>query len=181
MPYNIPLKTWLDPRIEIRSSTVDGSGSFAKELIKKNEVVIIWGGGVVVTEKEFQKGFAEGKYQSETAIHFDETHKWVQLATDIDEQDAALNHSCDPNLWFVGGWPLAARRDIMSGEELTFDYSTGETYPLRSECRCDAINCRKKITGEEWKDSDFREKYKGHFNPYIQALIDKRFGKISDY
>lgn len=170
--HDIPEEPWTDPRVEIRSSSIAGQGSFANAPIKKGEVVIRWGGGVIVTEKEFQEGFKEGKFKPETSIHFDKNHKWVQLASDQNDADPFLNHSCDPNLWFTNGWPLAARRDIAAGEELTFDYATGETYPLHSECECGSVDCRRNITGEEWKDGDFLEKYRGHFNPYIQELID---------
>ncbi len=169
---DIPDKLWVDPRVEVRSSPIAGQGSFAHAPIKKGEVVIRWGGGVIVTDEEFQKRYKEGIYKPETSVHFDKDHKWVQLASDPNDADPFLNHSCDPNLWFTGGWPLAARRDIATGEELTFDYATGETYPLHSECECGSGDCRKKITGEEWKDAFFREKYQDHLNPYIQGLID---------
>lgn len=171
---SIPNKTWLDPRLEIEKSDVAGQGSFANAPIKAGEIVIRWGGGVVVTDEEFQKGFAEGKYQPETAIHFDKYHKWVQLASEPDPNDASLNHSCNPNLWFTDDWALAAKRDIAAGEELTFDYATGETYPLQGECKCGNTNCRKHITGNEWEDTEFQNEYKGHFSPYIQGLIDEQ-------
>jgi uncharacterized protein len=170
---SIPEKSFVDPRVEIRNSSIEGSGSFATAPIKKDEVVIIWGGGLIVTNEAFEEGFARGLYQPETAIHFDKDHKWVGLASTVDTEDPYLNHSCDPNLWFTNGWPLTARRDIDVGEELTFDYATGETYPLHSECQCGLPDCRHHITGEEWKDESFREKYKDHFNPYIQSLIDE--------
>ncbi len=170
----VPSENFIDPRVEIRKSHVEGNGSFATAPIKKGEVVIVWGGGVIVSHEEFEKGFAEGIYQPETAIHYDKDHKWAQLASDNDEQDAFLNHSCDPNVWFTNGWPLTARRDINAGEELTFDYSTGETYPLHSECQCGSNDCRHHVTGKEWQDPAFQEKYIGHFNPYIQSLIDNK-------
>ncbi|MCA9388421.1 SET domain-containing protein-lysine N-methyltransferase [Candidatus Berkelbacteria bacterium] len=168
----IPDQSWVDPRVEIRSSEIAGKGSFAKETIDKGELVIRWGGGVIVPEQEFEQGWREGKYQPETAIHFDKDHMWVQLASDSDDTDPYLNHSCDPNLWF-DGWSLVARRNIVAGEELTFDYATGETYPLKGACTCGASNCRRKITGKEWQDEEFRRTYAGHFNPYIQGLIDE--------
>jgi SET domain-containing protein len=170
----IPNQTWLDPRVEIRTSDVAGQGSFANAPIKAGEIVIRWGGGVIVTDQEFQKGFTEGKYQPETSVHFDKDHKWVHLAAEPDPNDAFLNHSCNPNLWFTDGWAFAAKGDIATGEELTFDYATGETYPLQAECQCGATNCRKNVTGEEWKDPTFQEKYYNHFNPYIQGLIDEQ-------
>ena len=170
---NIPDKSYMDPRVEIRHSDIEGSGSFALSPIKEGETVIIWGGGVIVTNEEFEQGFKDGLYQAETAIHYDENHKWAGLATVTDTEDPYLNHSCDPNLWFAGGWPLVARRDIAAGEELTFDYATGETYPLHSACMCGSAICRHTITGQEWKDPAFQAKYKDHFNPYIQGLIEK--------
>jgi len=170
--HSIPKESWIDPRVGIRSSPIAGRGSFAKESIKEGELVIRWGGGVVVSDEEFQRGFKQGKYQPETSIHFDKDHKWVQLADDPNDADPFLNHSCDPNLWFAGGWPLVARRDIAAGEELTFDYATGETYPLSGRCECGSRDCRTMITGEEWNDPSFRERYNGHFNPYIQELIE---------
>ena len=171
--FNIPDKNFIDPRVKLFDSPIEGKGVLASAPIKKGEVVISWGGGVIVTDEEFQKGFAEGLYQPESAVHFDENHKWVSLASDPNYEDAAINHSCDPNVWFENGWPLVTRRDIAAGEELTFDYATGETYPLQSDCLCGAKNCRHHITGEEWKDLAFQKKYNGHFNPYIQGLIDK--------
>lgn len=171
--FKIPEKNYIDPRVKMQKSSIGGYGSFAVAPIKKGEVVISWGGGVVVTDEDFQKGFAAGIYQPESAIHFDKNHKWVSLASDPNYEDAAINHSCNPNLWFENGWPLVASRDIPEGEEVTFDYATGETYPLHSECHCGAKDCRKHITGEEWQDKKFQEKYKGHFNPYIQGLIDE--------
>ncbi len=171
--FNIPEKEFIDPRVEMRQSVIEGSGTFVSAPIKKGEVVIIWGGGVVVTDEEFQKGFAEGLYQPESAVHVDENHKWAALTSEPNYKDVALNHSCDPTLWFENGWPLVARRDIATGEELTFDYATGETYPLNSECHCGEKDCRKNITGEERKSKKVRERGKGHINPYIQGLIDK--------
>jgi uncharacterized protein len=170
----LPKKTYIDPRVTMKKSPTEGRGLFAIAPIKQWELVIRWGGGLIVTNEEFEKNFPTGMYQPESAIHFDEDHKWVWLASDVDLEDAAINHSCDPNLWFENGRPLVARRDIAVGEEITFDYATGETYPLNSICNCGSPDCRKHITGNEWKDKAFQKKYEGHFNPYIQGLIDKR-------
>lgn len=38
------------------------------------------------------------------------------------------NHSCDPTTWFVDDITMNARRDILPGEEITYDYSTTESY-----------------------------------------------------
>ena len=34
------------------------------------------------------------------------------------------NHSCDPTTWWVDDITLVARRDILPGEEITYDYGT---------------------------------------------------------
>jgi len=178
MKPKFPKKAWYDPRIEVRKSPVSGKGSFAKSKIKRGEKVIQWGGGKVVTLKEFEKGFAKGKFKPEASICFDKNHKWVEDVNAPETPDAYLNHSCNPNLWFTKNWSLSAKRNIKKGEELTFDYPTGDPYPLNAPCGCGSKNCRKKITGNEWKDPEFQRKYKGHFNPYIRGLIDKNKMKI---
>ena len=42
-------QTWADPRIEFRTSRISGQGMFAREPIKKGEVVCIVG-GIVMTD-----------------------------------------------------------------------------------------------------------------------------------
>lgn len=58
-----------------------------------------------------------------------------------------VNHSCQPNLGFVGGsLRMRAIRDIRPGEELFWDYTTSMHEPgSASECRCGAANCRRVI------------------------------------
>jgi D-alanine-D-alanine ligase len=58
-----------------------------------------------------------------------------------------MNHSCDPNMEYVG-LNLYARRAIARGEELTLDYGTFcgedmEPFP----CRCGSAVCRGLIRG----------------------------------
>jgi len=173
MKNKFPKKAWFDPRIEVRKSKISGNGSFAKIPIKKGEKIIQWGGGVLVSKKDFEKGLKEGKYKPETAVNFTEDIKWVETANSPDTPDAYLNHSCNPNLWFIENWALATKKNIKTGEELTFDYSTGENYPLKYKCKCGSKNCRKNITGKEWRNKLFRKKYSVHFSPYIQELINK--------
>ena len=168
-----PKKYWADPRVEVRESSIAQKGSFANAPIKKGEKVIQWGGGFLVTMSEFKEGLKKGRFKPEASVNFDENHKWVEDVNAPETPDAYLNHSCNPNLWFTKNWSLSAKKNIKAGEELTFDYPTGDPYPLNSICKCGSKNCRKKITGNEWKDPKFRKRYGGHFNPYIQGLIDK--------
>ena len=69
-----------------------------------------------------------------------------------------FNHSCAGNLGFNESGDFVARKNIRNGEELTYDYGMAESNPrFRMECRCGAENCRKIITGSDWRDPIFRE------------------------
>jgi hypothetical protein len=48
-------------------------------------------------------------------------------------------------------------RDIEKGEELTYDYSLADSNPNFSiNCSCGSRDCRKTITGNDWKDDAFK-------------------------
>jgi hypothetical protein len=40
---------WIDPRIQIRQSPIQGEGMFAMAPIRKGEIVSIWGGSMLLT------------------------------------------------------------------------------------------------------------------------------------
>ena len=69
------------------------------------------------------------------------------LWSDGSSLDDYLNHSCEPNAGFPTGKPeLFALRDIVVGEEITWDYSTSlveEGWNL--QCRCGTKSCRGNI------------------------------------
>jgi len=88
-------------------------------------------------------------------------------------EDFCINHSCDANVWFHGSEnKFLARRDIKKGEEVTYDYGTTECNPKWSmNCLCGLPCCRGRITGDDWKNFEFREKFKGHFFGGVQGKI----------
>lgn len=71
-----------------------------------------------------------------------------------------MNHSCDPNCemekWNVNGlWRMAvfAKRDILPGEEITYDYNFSLfNTDQGQECKCGSQDCRGVIGG---KGKDF--------------------------
>jgi len=104
--------SWLDPRIEVRSSTVEGKGLFAKERINAGEVVSTMGGEILpATALDAVK--ARPKYSSSFI-----TDDLIIVLRD-DDPVTFGNHSCDPNLWMRDAVSEEARRDIAPGEELT--------------------------------------------------------------
>ena len=114
-------QSWIDPRVEVRLSRLGGRGLFAREAIKKDEVVVIWG-GTLVTETELD----EGKTRPHSVAAVDEGLYLVGLADEEESADDFMNHSCDPTVWMQDEVTLAARRDIEPGEELTADYAMWE-------------------------------------------------------
>jgi len=43
---------------------------------------------------------------------------------------------------------------------------------FRMECRCGRRNCRKMVTGNDWKEPGLQYRYRGFFSLYIQERIN---------
>lgn len=144
---------------------------FARAPIKAGEIVIVWG-GVVLTAAEVQAGgYRKGTL---SAIADD---LWLGGLPDDEDFDADFtNHSCAPNLWMKDEATLTARSNIAVGEELTADYmmwEANETYIAPWQCNCGSPLCRKIITGKDWRWPELRERYAGHFSPFLNERIAK--------
>lgn len=75
-----------------------------------------------------------------------------------------MNHSCSYNVGFDKDGNFVVTRAVSKGEELTWDYGMGISDPkFRLTCRCGSKNCRKIITGNDWKDPVFLGKNKKYF------------------
>ncbi len=69
---------------------------------------------------------------------------------------------------------ISAMRDISPGEELTIDYAMFEIKKDRIQieiCACLSPNCRKVITGNDWRLPELQERYRAHFTPIINRKI----------
>jgi hypothetical protein len=88
-------------------------------------------------------------------------------------EDFYINHSCNASVWFHATEnKFLARRDIKEGEEITYDYGTTECNPKWGmDCLCGLPCCRGRITGDDWKNAEFRERFKGHFFGGVQKKI----------
>jgi hypothetical protein len=67
------------------------------------------------------------------------------------------------------GTTFVARRDILSGEEITVDYALfmSEEYVAQWACNCRSAVCRERITGRDYLRQDVQERYANHFSPLI--------------
>ena len=84
-----------------------------------------------------------------------------------------LNHACDGNVGFNDKGDFVARREIAKGEELTYDYALAESNPrFRMNCKCGAPNCRKVVTGNDWRDPAFRQENLEYMLPRLRTAAD---------
>lgn len=169
---NIPQKSWVMPGLEVRGSEIEGKGVFTNKDINMGETVIIWG-GIIITVEEFKAG----KGMPHTNVGIDEG-VFLAEPSGLDPNnlgiDEYMNHSCGPNLWLKDEITLIANRDIKAGEELTIDYAielADENYVMKQPCNCGAKNCRRTITGKDWRIPEVQEENKDHFSPFINRRI----------
>lgn len=163
-----PRITILNPKIVIKKSGKKGKGMYAKELIKRGETVLTWGG--VYTNKENAN---KAKREGRLVFQLDDNLYSVEDR----EEDIGyyINHSCDSNTWMKNAFTLVAKKDIKIGEEVTVDYAlfeSDESYTSKWTCKCKSSFCRKKITGKDWQLSEVQKRYKSHFSPLINKRID---------
>ena len=105
-PGQVPPRSWLDPRIELRTSPLGGCGLFASEPIREGETVLIWGGASYTDEVGAQGAMRAGKavMQWDTGVYSVETD---DDDDDVDDDDAfKINHGCDPNVWMRDAFTL---------------------------------------------------------------------------
>jgi hypothetical protein len=159
---------WLDPSIEVRDSAIEGRGLFARQAYPA-DVVVSRLGGRLVSWAELRRLIADPELPYVDTITVSETE---HLVLPPRRPNGYGNHSCDPNLWWVGPYELATRRPIAPGEELTNDYATGTAEPAYTmACRCGTSLCRGTVTGDDWRRADLRARYGEHWIPMLLARI----------
>jgi hypothetical protein len=156
----------VNPKCEPRALD-DGCGVFARERIRKGELVCLWGGRIVARDEldPAMPNQAQRLLQVEEGLYL--------LTPETLEPADCFNHSCEPNLGFTGQIGLIAMRDIEPGEELCFDYAMCDGSPYDEfECDCGSSNCRGRVTGDDWKNPELWKKYDGYFSPYLARRIE---------
>lgn len=162
------VKSIISDKVEVRESNIQGIGTFAKESIRKGEVVFIKGGHIVKGEEMFTS--------SQINSYLPLGNNYFMAAINKDEEkDVKLyvNHSCNPNCGLRGDIVFVAMKDIEANEELTFDYAFVDDEDYKIECSCGTENCRKTITGFDWKIKELQEKYHDYFASYLKEKIDR--------
>ncbi len=126
-------------------------------------------GGHLLTRNEI---FSTGVINS----YFPISDEYFLGATSKEEENNIKlfeNHSCNPNCGLRGEITFVAMRDIIKDEELTTDYAFIDNEDYQFECTCGSKNCRKVVTGYDWKIKELQDKYYDYFAQYLKEKIDE--------
>lgn len=97
--------------------------------------------------------------------------------------DDFMNHSCEPNCGVRltdRGYVVVALRDILAGEQLTYDYSTYQNLPCEGmPCRCGSTRCRGTVENFILLPETLQAEYLalgivGHFAMQPQPVLRRR-------
>src|SRR6266436_6409531 len=157
----MPRLSYISLKAAVKESAIHGQGLFAIAAIERGEIVCVKGGYIL--DRETLRSMPEWYRAAE-----------IQIAENLfigplseDEREGSMifsNHSCEPNIGVQGQIVFVAMRDIAAGEELTHDWATTDDDTYEMECRCGAANCRKIITGQDWRKEELQQKYSGFFS-----------------
>ena len=163
-PSTWPSTGWLDPRVVVGRSPIEGRGLFAAEPIAAGAVLMRLGGDLL-TDDQF--GAVRRATYSALAVG-----EGMHLLLSDDSPTTFGNHSCDSSLWLDDALTLTTRRPLGAGDEVTVDYAlftvdAGWSMP----CRCGAEVCRGVVTGDDWRRPEVQARYAGHFSPFLNRRI----------
>lgn len=136
--------------VRVGRSLIEGNGVFAKRKIPKGTRIIEYTGERVPLAQLLAE-IAEGKPAS--VYTFRLTESTVIDGARNGNEARLINHSCEPNCeayLFDARMYIYAMREIVRGEELSFDYQLtpaikGTKKKANTEayaCRCGSPNCR---------------------------------------
>ena len=144
-------------RIIVRNSPIHGRGVFALRKIPKGTRIVEYK-GQLITDKEADRRYSRAHEHSPHTMLFSVDGGWVIDATRRGNSARWINHSCAPNCEIEEEDRrvfIEARREIRSGEELTYDYNLqiGEKHTKAAKrehaCFCGSRSCRGTMLGEE--------------------------------
>jgi len=162
------ISSYRSPKTEYRASSIEGNGRFAKENIKKNEIVAIRSGHIVNGLQLLENAKVINGSEHQIADNF---YLVPLIEKEFQEVMCYLNHSCQANVGMQGNVVIVAMRDIVAGEELCLDYSMIFNNDMQFECRCGLKNCREIVTGKDWMKKELQEKYLNYFSSYLLQKI----------
>lgn len=87
-----------------------------------------------------------------------------------------INHSCDGNVGYDKNGNFVTIKNVKKDDELSYDYGLAVSDPgFKLYCKCRSEKCRKVITGNDWKNVEYRKKNYSHMTPELKELIEKTY------
>lgn len=166
--------SWMNKKLEVRDTEKYGKGVFAKENIKKDEILCVFGGFIKsIIEEESLEGAV-----SDEGVQVSEEFCLGVLRSDDLENASFFNHSCNPNAGFKGQIFLVSMKNIGKNDQVLFDYAmvlskVKKAKFYKMKCFCGSKNCRGYVTDNDWKNRNLQKKYNGYFQWYLQEKINK--------
>lgn len=148
-------------------------GLFAVRDIPAGEVVVVFGGQAMTLDeiRELPEDRRRFALQVEDGVFLYSTY---------DGPGDWVNHSCDPNVGFVGQVALVSMRHISAGEEIRFDYAMSDMEDYdQFQCQCGAVECRGQVTSNDWMLPQLHAKYGGFFSSHVHRAISG-LGDVQD-
>ncbi len=157
-------------------SASEGFGVLVTRPLARGSLLCVWGGHVVSTRRMLRMPEVRRRF----ALQIDDDRYLVTPLRGIGVADL-VNHACDPTAVLAGADTLVARRDLVPGDEVTYDYATSDANPfLGFACRCGSPDCRGSITGEDWRDPTIQQRFGDAFSPYLLRRIAEARQGVSD-
>ncbi|KAI0805474.1 hypothetical protein GGR55DRAFT_277994 [Xylaria sp. FL0064] len=135
--------------VEVIKTSDRGYGIRANRCFEANQIIMEYT-GEIITEEECDRRMNE-KYKDNQCYYLMSFDQNMIIDATTGSIARFVNHSCQPNCrmvkWIVSGQPrmalFAGDRDIMTGEELTYDYNF-DPFSAKNvqKCLCGSSNCR---------------------------------------
>lgn len=143
-----------------------GVGVYAKKPMRAGDTILRFAGPII----DFARAAAKGDEECYT-LQVDQDHYM-----DLEPPGCFVNHSCDPNAC-VRAMRLVALREIPSGTEIRYDYSTTMDEDWWTmQCRCGSRLCRHQIKDFKHLDTEAMTRYlrRDMVPPFIAAKYSAR-------
>ena len=158
---------YLTEKCEVRNRDVAGGKAvFARERIEVGELIAVWSGRLVSADEldDLPEDIRRHTAQVEESLYL--------ASLTPDEPPDYINHSCEPNAGLDGQIAIVAMQLIRPGDEVTIDYAMCDGSPYDEfDCACGSVQCRGRVTGNDWRDPLLWKRYAGHFSPYLLRRI----------
>src|SRR5262249_42976716 len=112
------MSSWFSPKVEKRTSPIEGRGLFARQAIAAGEIVAVKGGAIMDSAALalIRNDVSPAEIQIE-----DDLYIAPRTAAEVEENILCLNHSCQPNVGVRG--------------QITFRGNARHSYRLRADHR----------------------------------------------